>query len=160
MTTKLKERIVALSRNEKARKVFNIYLFIALVVIIVSFFITELDIIARIIAAIALLGIYISFALQAIKKQTDEVINDNKLIYIILSDIDAVEHYILFLVNIPILIIVFSFIELNVITGILYFVIALISISKFSKVISRYFKNKLSKNNDWWEKTVRRDIIF
>ncbi len=148
MTTKLKERIVALSRNEKARKVFNIYLFIALVVIIVSFFITELDIIARIIAAIALLGIYISFALQAIKKQTDEVINDNKLIYIILSDIDAVEHYILFLVNIPILIIVFSFIELNVITGILYFVIALISISKFSKVISRYFKNKLSKNND------------
>lgn len=148
MTTKLKERIVTLSRNEKVEKVFNIYCWIGLAFLIVSYFITELKIIACIMAAIGLLGIFIYYALNAIKKQTDEVINDNKLIYIILSDINAVEHYILFIVNIPLLYIVFSFIELNVITGMLYIVIALVSILKFSKVISKYFKNKLSENSN------------
>lgn len=143
MTTKLKERIVALSRNEKVEKVFKIYWWIILAFWIVSYFIMELKIIGWILGVIGLLVIFIKYALNAIKKQTDEVIKDNKLIHIILSDIDAVENYIFLIVSI-LSCIVFSFVELNLITGMLDIVIALVILLKLPRVVSKYFKNKLS----------------
>ncbi len=153
MTTKLKERIVALSRNERVEKNFIIYCWIGLAFLIFSYFFNALRTIAFIMAVIAILGSFHYYAFKAIKKQTDEVINNNKLIYIILSDTEAVAHYM-----VPVLSVISVFVDFNLITGVLYIVVSLVIIFKLSKTISNYFKNnKLSKN--WWEKAVRRFFI-
>lgn len=146
MTTKLKEKIVALSRKEKMDKFFKLYTLIVLAVLLASFAFKELKVIVRIMLIIGLLWSFLHFyVLQAIRNQTDDVISNNKLLYIILSDKDTIAVIVEFIMIFPVLMILSKFIELNFITGALYVVTSVIIIKQLSKIISNRFKNKLSK---------------
>ncbi len=147
MTTKLKERIVTLSRNKKVEKVCNIYCLIFIIELIVHYFFKNMTILTLVMGGIFVLIVLIDIAFNAIREHKDDVLNNNKLIYIVLSNKDAVAHYIMYMGFIPIVFILSNLIgiELNLITGSIYIVVGLLILSKLSKIISDYFKNKLLK---------------
>lgn len=145
MTTRLKEKIVTLSRNKKVEKVFYIYCVIVIIELIVNYFFKEMRILTLVMTCIGLLSLFIFEAFYAIREQTDDVLNNNKLIYIVLSKELQVTHYIIIIGIIPMLWVISIFIEINWLTGGIYIVISLVTVIKLPKVISNYFKNKLSK---------------
>lgn len=145
MTTKLKEKIVALSRNKKVEKVLYIYCGICIIELIINYFFKEMRILTLVMACIGLLSLFIFYAFYAIREHTDDVLNNNKLIYIVLSNEEAVANYILYIGIMPILLVIQIFIEVNWLTGGICVVIGLVTVIKLSKVISNYFKNKLSE---------------
>ena len=145
MTTKLKEKIVILSRNKKVEKVFKIYCCIFIIELIVNYFFKEMRILTLVMAFIGLLSLFIFDAFYAIREQTDDVLNNNKLIYIVLSNEGAVAHYIIYIGILPILLVIQIFIEVNWLTWVICLVIGSVTVIKLPKVISNYFKNKLSE---------------
>lgn len=80
----------------------------------------------------------------AIKKQPDDKISKNKLLYLVLCDRDAVEHYVELIMVFPVLWIITEFIEINFIFGCVYIAISLIIIFKVPKIINNVFAKKLS----------------
>lgn len=145
MTTKLKKAIVALSRNKRVEKVLNIYFWVLVVIIIASYFFEEIETLACFIALTGLILALPYIALRAIKEQNDEVIESNKLMVIVFSNKNALEHYILFIFAFPVCCVLSYFINFNFITVFLYIVIVIISTIKLSEIISNYFKKKLSE---------------
>lgn len=145
MTTKLKEKIVTLSRNKKVEKVLYIYCGIFIIELIINYFFKEMRILTLVMACIGLLSLFISYAFDAIREQTDDVLNNNKLIYIVLSNEGAVAHYIIYIGILPILLVIQIFIEVNWLTWVICLVIGSVTVIKLPKVISNYFKNKLSE---------------
>ena len=91
------------------------------------------------------MSVFICDAFYAIREQTDDVLNNNKLIYIVLSNEGAVAHYIIYIGILPILLVIQIFIEVNWLTWVICLVIGSITVIKLPKVISNYFKNKLSE---------------
>lgn len=101
MTT-LKEKIIALSRNEIMRKFMVVYAIITLVLLALSYFF-ELEPILSIVIIVTIVLYTIYGVLYAIRKQEMEIVKNNKLIYIILSDDLVLFSYIMFYICCPIL---------------------------------------------------------
>ena len=149
MTTRIKEKIVALSRSKRVNKFFYIYLIVAIILVVISKnFFTSIRLLNQISWIVAMLGIFIGVlwvAIEAIKKHEDEIIYKNSLIYLILSDDYAVEQYLIWIVCFVILPIISKWITINFITGAIFVVVTLTIIIKLSNIISICIKNKLSK---------------
>ena len=101
MTTKLRERIVRLSRDERKRK-WIIGLALILVIAMFSMWFLKKMIIVGILVLLGLLLVFTDDMLDAIEKQKDEVIEKNKLLYIVLSERDVVERSIIYFIAFPI----------------------------------------------------------
>lgn len=145
MTTKLREEMISLSRNQKKRIEFMI---LGLIIISAMFLMCFFEKIV-ILWILALLGfcllLVIDEALDAIKKQKDEVIEKNKLLYIVLSERRVVEKLVEYFIWLPIVFIICNFAKINFFTGAIIVIVALVGISKLSYIITTHFKNKLSK---------------
>ncbi len=143
MAMKLREKIIILSRSEKIEKNFYIYCWTAFIFFIICF-IAKLRILAIILAIMSLGVIFFYHMAIAIKKQPDDKISKNKLLYLVLCDRDAVEHYVELIMVFPVLWIITEFIEINFIFGCVYIAISLIIIFKVPKIINNVFAKKLS----------------
>ena len=112
MTTKLREGIVRLSRDKRKRK-WIIGLALILVIAMFSMWFFKKMIIVEILALLGLLLLFTDEVLDAIKKQKDEVIEKNKLLYIVLSERDVVERSVLYFSAFPIVAIICKFVEVT-----------------------------------------------
>lgn len=141
----MKTKIVELSRNDRGVYLWTKICLVTLVVVfIISFYVDTFKVIAFVMAIIGVLLSGFDTALEVINRQDDEIIRKNKLINIVFSDIKAVDFYITTFLVLPAYIIIFRIIEMNLVTIILYIVPALIIMSKGPRIISDYFKKKLS----------------
>ena len=152
MKAKIKNKIIALARNDK----FYTGLLIGFLIIGILFIIdvsTDFFDIPRVIVVIfAFIGIAIYLinpALKAIGKQKDEVLKNNKLIYIILSEDGPVSSLLLIL-----FIFLARFIAMwmngenlivTIIVAVIYFAIYLVLLVKGVMAINYYFSKKLNK---------------
>lgn len=152
MKAKMKNKIIALARNVK----FYTGLLIGFLIIGILFIIdvsTDFFDIPRVIVVIfAFIGIAIYLinpALKAIGKQKDEVLKNNKLIYIILSEDGPVSSLLLLL-----FIFLARFIAMwmngenlivTIIVAVIYFAIYLVLLVKGVMAINYYFSKKLNK---------------
>ena len=152
MKAKMKNKIIALARNDK----FYTGLLIGSLIIGILFIIdvsTDFFDIPRVIVVIfAFIGIAIYLinpALKAIGKQKDEVLKNNKLIYIILSEDGPVSSLLLLL-----FIFLARFIAMwmngenlivTIIVAVIYFAIYLVLLVKGVMAINYYFSKKLNK---------------
>lgn len=152
MKAKMKNKIIALARNVK----FYTGLLIGFLIIGILFIIdvsTDFFDIPRVIVVIfAFIGIAIYLinpALKAIGKQKDEVLKNNKLIYIILSEDGPVSSLLLLL-----FIFLARFIAMwmngenlivTIIVAVIYFAIYLVLLVKGVTAINYYFSKKLNK---------------
>lgn len=152
MKAKMKNKIIALARNDK----FYTGLLIGFLIIGILFIIdvaTDFFDIPRVIVVIfAFIGIAIYLinpALKAIGKQKDEVLKNNKLIYIILSEDGPVSSLLLLL-----FIFLARFIAMwmqgenlivTIIVAVIYFAIYLVLLVKGVMAINYYFSKKLNK---------------
>ena len=152
MKAKIKNKIIALARNDK----FYTGLLIGFLIIGILFIIdvsTDFFNIPRVIVVIfAFIGIAIYLinpALKAIGKQKDEVLKNNKLIYIILSEDGPVSSLLLIL-----FIFLARFIAMwmhgenlivTIIVGVIYFTIFLFTLIKGVAAVNYYFSEKLNK---------------
>ena len=144
MTTKLRERIVRLSRDERKRK-WIIGLALILVIAMFSMWFLKKMIIVGILALLGLLLVFTDDMLDAIEKQKDEVIEKNKLLYIVLSERDVVERSIIYFIAFPILAIICKLVEVNFFIGVIIVIVFVVGINKLSNIITTHFKNKLSE---------------
>ena len=152
MKAKMKNKIIALARNDKFyTRLLISYLVIAMVFIINEF--TNKYDIPRVILAIFAysgIGIYlIASILNAIGKQKDEILNNNKWSYIILSESGPVSSLLLIL-----FIFLARFIAMwmhgenlivVIIVGVIYFTIFLFTLIKGVAAVNYYFSEKLNK---------------
>ena len=152
MKAKMKNKIIALARNDK----FYTGLLIGSLIIGILFIIdvsTDFFDIPRVIVVIFAfieIAIYlINPALKAIGKQKDEVLKNNKLIYIILSEDGPVSSLLLIL-----FIFLARFIAMwmhgenlivTIIVAVIYFAIYLVLLVKGVMAINYYFSKKLNK---------------
>ena len=144
MTTKLREGIVRLSRDERKTKcILRLALILGIVIFSLLFF--EKWIIVKILSLLAFSLLFILRILDEIKKQNDEVIEKNKLLYIVLSEIDVVVRIILYFIAFPILVIISKFVEFDYFIGIIIVIVFAVGIIKLSNIITTHFKNKLSE---------------
>ncbi len=144
MTTKLRERIVRLSRDERKRK-WIIGLALILVIAMFSMWFLKKMIIVGILVLLGLLLVFTDDMLDAIEKQKDEVIEKNKLLYIVLSERDVVERSIIYFIAFPILAIICKLVEVNFFIGVIIVIVFVVGINKLSNIITTHFKNKLSE---------------
>lgn len=152
MKAKMKNKIITLARNEKFyTRLLISYLVIAMVFIINEF--TNKYDIPRVILAIFAysgIGIYlIASILNAIGKQKDEILNNNKWSYIILSESGPVSSLLLVFFYFLSRFIAMWFNEENlivvIIVGVIYFTIFLFTLIKGVAAINYYFSEKLNK---------------
>lgn len=144
MTTKLREGIVRLSRDERKRK-WIIGLALILVIAMFSMWFFKKMIIVEILALLGLLLLFTDEVLDAIKKQKDEVIEKNKLLYIVLSERDVVERSVLYFIAFPIVAIICKFVEVNFSIGVIIVIVFVVGTKKLSYIITTHFESKLSK---------------
>ena len=152
MKAKMKNKIITLARNDK----FYTGLLIGSLIIGILFIIdvsTDFFDIPRVIVVIFAfieIAIYlINPALKAIGKQKDEVLNNNKWSYIILSESGPVSSLLLIL-----FIFLARFIAMwmhgenlivTIIVGVIYFTIFLFTLIKGVAAVNYYFSEKLNK---------------
>ncbi len=152
MKAKMKNKIIALARNDK----FYTGLLIGSLIIGILFIIdvsTDFFDIPRVIVVIFAfieIAIYlINPALKAIGKQKDEILNNNKWSYIILSESGPVSSLLLIL-----FIFLARFIAMwmhgenlivTIIVGVIYFTIFLFTLIKGVAAVNYYFSEKLNK---------------
>ena len=152
MKAKMKNKIIALARNDK----FYTGLLIGSLIIGILFIIdvsTDFFDIPRVIVVIFAfieIAIYlINPALKAIGKQKDEVLKNNKLIYIILSEDGPVSSLLLILFIFLARFIAMWINEENlivvIIVGVIYFTIFLFTLIKGVAAVNYYFSEKLNK---------------
>lgn len=141
MTT-FKERIIALSRNEAIKKIIIVYSIITVAMMIVAYFI-ELEPIISIVTIVAIVLYTIYGALYAIRSQEMEIVKNNKLVYIILSDDLVLFCYIMFYICCPILKIITDFVKYKIIVRTITILILIVVAHKTSELISKHFKSKL-----------------
>lgn len=149
MTTKLKEKLITLSRKEKE---LNIFLATYLVILLISIILSEyIEAIKPIVSVLGFIGIYpillITLILTSLQKYDAETIRNNKLINLILSVRASTERLILWIIIFPIIWIITKNMEVNFISGTKIVVISIASTIMLGKIISNYFKEKLSKGN-------------
>lgn len=144
MTTKLREKIIKVSRNEKIRNMILIYFAISIILAMISlvcienmFWITSIIMISWIL----LMLIYDTF--DEIENQEEEFIKNNKLLYIILSSDSLVSEYLFWLIWVPILIVTSKFIMGNFFTIVVLGIVIIVIILILAIIISKYFKKKL-----------------
>lgn len=150
MTTKLREWLIETSRNRKKeirRKLICSIIVASMLIIALLTRNTSLIILTAI--TFMEMVIFVSM-LNAIKRKKKEIIERNKLIYILLSDSETVEEYLFEVAFIPIVISCYQFEEkLNVFSGviasIMLGVIVGISIVIARRKIVKQFSKKLSK---------------
>lgn len=152
MKAKMKNKIITLARNEKFyTRLLIVFLIIGIPLIIDLF--TDFFNIPRVVVVIfAFIGIAIYLitpVLKAIGKQNDEVLKNNKLIYIILSENGPVSSLLLVL-----FIFLARFIAMwmqgenlivTIIVAVIYFAIYLVLLVKGVMAINYYFSKKLNK---------------
>lgn len=152
MKAKMKNKIITLARNEKFyTRLLIVFLIIGIPLIIDLF--TDFFNIPRVVVVIfAFIGIAIYLitpVLKAIGKQNDEVLKNNKLIYIILSENGPVSSLLLVL-----FIFLARFIAMwmqgenlivTIIVAVIYFAIYLVLLVKGVTAINYYFSQKLNK---------------
>lgn len=139
-----KEKIIELSRNEIIKKFIIVYSIITVAMMMIEYFI-ELEPIVSIVVVIAIVLYTIYGVLHAIRRQEMEVVKNNKLIYIILSDDLVLFSYIMFYICCPILQIITDFVKYKIIIRTITILILIVVASKISVLISKYFKSKLEK---------------
>lgn len=152
MKAKIKNKIIALARNDK----FYTGLLIGFLIIGILFIIdvsTDFFNIPRVIVVIfAFIGIAIYLinpALKAIGKQKDEVLKNNKLIYIILSE-DGPVSSLLFVLFIFLAGFIGRWMQgenliVTIVAAVIYFAIYLVLLVKVVTAINYYFSQKLNK---------------
>lgn len=152
MKAKMKNKIITLARNEKFyTRLLIVFLIIGIPLIIDLF--TDFFNIPRVVVVIfAFIGIAIYLitpVLKAIGKQNDEVLKNNKLIYIILSENGPVSSLLLVFFYFLSRFIAMWFNEENlivtIIVGVIYFTIFLFTLIKGVAAVNYYFSKKLNK---------------
>ena len=152
MKAKMKNKIITLARNEKFyTRLLIVFLIIGIPLIIDLF--TDFFNIPRVVVVIfAFIGIAIYLinpALKAIGKQKDEVLKNNKLIYIILSE-DGPVSSLLFVLFIFLAGFIGRWMQgenliVTIVAAVIYFAIYLVLLVKGVMAINYYFSQKLNK---------------
>lgn len=152
MKAKMKNKIIALARNDKFYTGLLIGSLIIGILFIIDVFTDFFDIPRVIVVIFAFIEIAIYLinpALKAIGKQKDEVLKNNKLIYIILSEDGPVSSLLLIL-----FIFLARFIAMwmhgenlivVIIVAVIYFIIFLFTLIKGVAAVNYYFSEKLNK---------------
>ena len=149
MTTKMKKTIIAIARNKKIYNGIGI-LFCTIAVIFI--FCAILDVPAKlniprvifyILGVILIITYLIIPPLRIIRNESDQVLEDNNLLYIILSKFDFLSA--LALVITLILFQIINNIINSIILGIVVLIAFILILIKGIPAINFYFKNKLSK---------------
>lgn len=144
MTTKLREGIISLSRDKRKRKWIIVLAVISVIAMFLMWFFEKM-IIVGIMALLGLLLLFIDEVLDSIEKQKDEIIEKNKLLYIILSEKRVVDGLVLWCIALPIIHIICKFVEINFFTGAIIVIVSFVGIIKLSSIITTHFEKKLSK---------------
>ena len=159
-TTKLKERIIRASRSEKTKKNLKRVITISFMlvfsmalgygIIMEGYDLSPVWILLGIpIAWIPTSMIILNAILKKIRVTKEEVIHNNKIINVIMSDINVVSCIINTYLYGPLLLIIsivlFPNIEKTLLLVLVLFVIMTVCNIKASKIISEYFEKKLSK---------------
>ena len=152
MKAKMKNKIIALARNDKFYTGLLIGSLIIGILFIIDVFTDFFDIPRVIVVIFAFIEIAIYLinpALKAIGKQKDEILNNNKWSYIILSESGPVSSLLLIL-----FIFLARFIAMwmhgenlivVIIVGVIYFTIFLFTLIKGVAAVNYYFSEKLNK---------------
>ncbi len=141
MATKLKNVIVNASRNRFLEGGMIICAIIALIIAIIGNFYYKIYTLGKISFYIAIfLHICIS-VLYAVKRQTEDFIRKNKLIYIIFSDKDTVSILSFWIIAYPIICITYKVTLINIVI----LIISVILIIKLESLVVRHFRKKLSE---------------
>lgn len=143
MTT-LKEKIVEASRNSKLVKAIEICVVIAIALIAVMSFFKVIEVLIRITAIIGSIFIFALAVTNAINDADEEVIQKNKLIYILLSD-EYVVWPIIWLIAYLLLFGIVITGEVGVFIQVIVVIALLVVTKKITKIINNYFKSKLSR---------------
>ena len=148
MTTKMKKTIIAIARNKKIYNGIGI-LFCTFAVIFI--FCAVLDVPAKIniprfiyfILGMILITAYLMDPfLRIIRNESDQMLEDNNLLYIILSKFELLSK-----LTLIITLILFRFIN-NIILGIVVLIALILILLKGIPAINFYFEKKLSKSKD------------
>lgn len=148
MTTKMKKTIIAIARNKKIYNGIGI-LFCTFAVIFI--FCAVLDVPVKInnprfiyfILGMILITAYLTDPfLRIIRNESDQMLEDNNLLYIILSKFELLSK-----LTLIITLILFRFIN-NIILGIVVLIALILILLKGIPAINFYFEKKLSKSKD------------
>ena len=152
MKAKMKNKIITLARNEKFYTGLLIVFLIIGIPLIIDLFTDFFNIPRVILAIFAYLGIgiyLIASILNAIGKQKDEILNNNKWSYIILSESGPISSLLLVFFYFLSRFIAMWFNEENlivvIIVGVIYFTIFLFTLIKGVAAVNYYFSEKLNK---------------
>lgn len=140
MTT-LKEKIVEASRNSKLVKAIEICVVIAIALIAVMSFFKVIGVLIRITAIIFIFALAVT---NAINDADEEVIQKNKLIYILLSN-EYVVWPIIWLIAYLLLFGIVITGEVGVFIQVIAMIVVVVVTEKITKIINNYFKSKLSR---------------
>jgi len=142
MTTKFKERLIALSRSKKVEKIGNITIAIIFVLILISL-ITSKTLSLYAVCVITLIVVCFEM-LDGVKRQEEDIIRKNKLRNVIFSDRGPVFALTLWSGTL-FTAFLFDFIEMSEIFAIVYLIIFFISVFLIPTIVTSYFSKKLSK---------------
>lgn len=140
MATKLKNVIVNASRNRFLEGGMIICAIIALIIAIIGNFYYKIYTLGKISFYIAIFLCICISVLYAVKRQTEDFIRKNKLIYIIFSDKDTVSLS-FWIIAYPIICITYKVTLINIVI----LIISVILIIKLESLVVRHFRKKLSE---------------
>ena len=144
MTTKLKERIVEASRNNKINKGMKFFVLsvIALIVIMTLYNVFKVGI--YILVLIGLASCLALNIMEVIAKEDKQIVKKNKLIYIILSNYNFVWYFI-YTIDWLLLLKIIATAKVSLFAQVIIIITVFLATRRLSKIISNYYKEKLSR---------------
>ena len=144
MTKKLRNWFIKNKRKKAFDNLYLIWFITTLIVIIVSHWMNSLKPVGLVMFIITIYVFSTIYSvLDAIRKCDDKVIEDNRILYITLSDKRAVGDYIIFFVILPFILILDLFMEFNFLTTFILIFLLSCFLIKSMDVITNHFRKKI-----------------
>lgn len=143
MTTKLKEKVIAASRQKCLKRIFVIYVIYSIIAIIILFTVNN-PFISLLMAILGIIGTIILMTLDGLSEFSCAVLCNNRLVYCIFSVPRVTQWYLIWFFLVPLFYYIQPYFQLNF-GGILFISALIIMIFILSYDISKYCKKRLSK---------------
>lgn len=141
MTTETKKKFIRFCRSRKVDKVTIICAACGIALSVLSCFVIIIKPLLPIIFILSYLGILLTEARRTIARKRDEVVINNNLLQVILSDNSMVDYLFCWIVIIPII----TILDVNIFCLAAITIILLFICFKLSAIIAGYFDKKLLK---------------
>lgn len=146
----MKEKLISFTRSKKNVRWVNIIHWIILaawMIIVLFFYNATSPVVALILDAIFIINVLSNDIVKILSEENEDVIRNNKMILILLSNLDIVGFLILI---ISMIILLFMNIPVTITINVLFFFLAIVLVFAFlffiffiSLMISKYFRKKL-----------------